>query len=384
MAAVLGIGVVDACGTGPGPAITFEGASPRVFFPSGSESLTVVVTDEAGQPVPDAPVTLTSSDTSVVGVAGVVLTARTPGDATITATSGSLVGTLVVRVRGVQATIPLDRRPYGIDVSASGRFFVTRLDAHAVSGGTLPATVITDSIPTGGIPTSVAFGPSGTVAYTADQGGTVTIINAAAGTAGGSVNLPGSPFYAEVTPDGATVWVAGNTGQIYVIDTGTKKVIDTIPIGFAVNGIAFTPNGTRAFVSDPWDDKVVAVDVAQRNVVRTDVITGFVQGVAVSPDGQEVWVARQDSSVVVLSASTGAIIGTVETVPGGFGVTMADGGDVVLVTRIFIGDVVAIRRATRAVIGSLQLGSSAVRIATHPSSGTIMVAIQDGSVAVIR
>ena len=370
---------------GPAAGVSFRqtSSSPSAFLPEGSEELTLDVWDAAGHALRSAPVTLASSDASVMSVDGDVVTAIKPGDAIITASTGTMTDSLPVRVRGVQATIPLGLRPYGIAVADNGRYFVTRLDAASVSGGTLPDPTLTDSVPTGTIPTSVAFSPDGKLAYTADQGGTVTIIDAASAQRIDSVQVPGSPFVVGVVPTTGEAWVVGNQGKAYVLDMNAREIVDSVEIGNAPNGIAFTADGAHAFVTDFVGSRIVDIDVTARQVVHSIDIPGFPQGATVSPDGNEVWVAREHGCVLVLSSETGTVIDSAAAATGGFGITFARDGDVVLVTRVFEGELIAIRRETRNVIGRIAVGGDPRRITTHVG-GTVLVADQDGNVIVIR
>ena len=111
-----------------------------------------------------------------------------------------------------------------------------------------------------------------------------------------------------VTPDGSQLWVANTSAQtpgsptsVSVIDTATKKVVATIKTKGAPTQVAFSPDGTRAYV--------VTADGLWTFSTKTRSLTGFTPGlgdprsVAVAPDGTLYVTDTNGDSVAVLSPS---------------------------------------------------------------------------------
>ena len=156
------------------------------------------------------------------------------------------------------------------------------------------------------------------------------------------------PTGSALTPDGRTLWAA-NSGHgknsISVVDVASGKVTQTLPLPGAFGGVAFTPDGRRAYVSGTPapDDKTAAqpglkgeggdvlhvfdVDAAsgkgtERNPVALPSVSGgsgqrnslppvsalYPAGLAVSPDGRSVVVALQQADrAAIVDVASGAV-----------------------------------------------------------------------------
>jgi YVTN family beta-propeller protein len=101
-----------------------------------------------------------------------------------------------------------------------------------------------------------------------------------------------------VSPDGKEVYVACADSEhffnrVYVINASSYAVKHQIDSIDGPRGVAFSPDGTKAFITNYYSDKVSVVDTASRAVVRT-VSLGKANPnkVAVTPDGKKVYVSH--------------------------------------------------------------------------------------------
>jgi YVTN family beta-propeller protein len=114
----------------------------------------------------------------------------------------------------------------------------------------------------------------------------VTVIDTATGIATAVSQLPiySSPDGIAVSPDGQTMYVSdsGKADQIItgvdsqgvgntvsVIDTATGAVTGSVTVGNAPAGVAFSPDGTTAYVANSQDSTVSVVDVASGTATNT-------------------------------------------------------------------------------------------------------------------
>ncbi|HTN62547.1 MAG TPA: hypothetical protein VL147_13530, partial [Devosia sp.] len=73
-----------------------------------------------------------------------------------------------------------------------------------------------------------------------------------------------------VDPNGKRLFVAGGgTSAVYVIDTATNEVTDTITeqMGRRPWGIAITPDGKKLFTANGLSDSVSVIDTATLKVI---------------------------------------------------------------------------------------------------------------------
>jgi DNA-binding beta-propeller fold protein YncE len=59
----------------------------------------------------------------------------------------------------------------------------------------------------------------------------------------GTVELPKSPAYLALSPDGGTIYATAESDAIYSVDTATRSLRDTIPGDPRYSGVAFSPAG---------------------------------------------------------------------------------------------------------------------------------------------
>ena len=108
------------------------------------------------------------------------------------------------------------------------------------------------------------------------------------------VDVPGEPTDLVLSPDGATLIVtcAAPKSTIVLLDAATGKLLRSIPAGHTATGLAVSPDGTRLYVCNRFDNDVSVIDLApggkstRVNAVREPV------AVAVTPDGKTVLVAN--------------------------------------------------------------------------------------------
>jgi len=96
-----------------------------------------------------------------------------------------------------------------------------------------------------------------------------------------------------VGPDGNIYLEDMADGHVYVFDPKGLKTVDSIPVGAAVCGIAWTKNREKAYVSDMPQGKVFVIDWKTKKTIKeiTDPEMTFIHQIAMTNDGKQVWVA---------------------------------------------------------------------------------------------
>ena len=135
------------------------------------------------------------------------------------------------------------------------------------------------------------------------------------------------------------------------LPASAASVIDTIPVGTNPSGVAFSPDGSTAYVINETDDTVSVIDVATGTTGTPITVGNSPRAVAFSPDGSTAYVTNvADNTVSVIDVAAGTT-GTPITVGSGpLRVAFSPDGSTAYVTNWADGTVSVIAVDTVAVL----------------------------------
>jgi YVTN family beta-propeller protein len=115
----------------------------------------------------------------------------------------------------------------------------------------------------------------------------------------GAADVPGQPL--------AYVTTCVNT--LSVLDVTTNELITTIPVGSRPSGVAITPDGSRAYVTNELEATVSVVDIATNAMIETISVGILPRDVAITPDGSRAYIANAGSDTLsVIDTATNQVI----------------------------------------------------------------------------
>jgi YVTN family beta-propeller protein len=224
-------------------------------------------------------------------------------------------------------TIPIAIQVNGVAITPDGKFvYVTGEDTSSTGYPTGYLGVIAAATNT--IVASIGLGvnhwpgplvitPDGAYAYVADTFGLVWVIRTADNTIVTTIPGVAHPDDIAITPDGRHVWVTSNSvysdNFVYVITTAYNAVSAQLPFYAArLSGVAFTPDGSFAYVADRTDGEVVVIARWSHDRVATVPIGFWPTDVAITPDGAFVYVPEPyNSRVSVIATATNSVVARV-------------------------------------------------------------------------
>jgi DNA-binding beta-propeller fold protein YncE len=182
-------------------------------------------------------------------------------------------------------------------------------------------------------PHSVMMDGGGTLWCTAELANAVLAIDPQTGEPE-RIAIGGSPHWIAVSQATAKLFASFKTREaVAVIDTASRKLLDTIAIPHGAEGIATSPDGQTLFVCAHWKGVVHVFDARTHTPRKTISIEGApgeanqLRRVRVSPDGRYVCVSSHvDNFAAVYDCTTLKQLGGFSTpkAPMGFGFA-ADG-----------------------------------------------------------
>ena len=180
-----------------------------------------------------------------------------------------------------------------------------------VSTTTLKTNTIT--LPANQSPGAILFSPDSTTAFVPVNGPQIAVMNVATQQTMALINSIPSVGRLAISPDGSTLLSPSSGTADLVATSGTGAVTD-VPVGAITSGsqlfleyggVAVSPDGKRAYVTDFASGALTAVNTASKTVVYSTPVGSEPVSVVVSPDNSKVYVANSFSnSVTAVDAGT--------------------------------------------------------------------------------
>lgn len=396
---------------------------PFLAYRGARAQLTATAMDAAGRDVPGAPYTWATADTTVAAVTDAgVLVAIDRGETSVRArvnqvessplpvtvsvsdytayvghpSSGS-ISVVSTATNSLVASATVGREPSGMSVTPDGRLlFVANEYSGTVSVISTETNTVTGTISVGGAPSEIVFTPDGSHAYVANtSSGTtstadaVTVLSAASGGIVTTVPLGASVGSVEVSPDGAFVYAtAFGSNTVSVISTATHSVVATMSGDPRPADIVFTPDGSKAYVSNqvsagyrPGVDShtVSVISTDQRRISAVIGVGIHPWRMAVTPDGETLLVANRSSDEVsVISTSSDRVIATIRVGSSPFDLAVTPDGRRAYVTNYLSDQVSVIDLETNRVIETVDVGSRPWGVAVTPDGALVYMASARG------
>lgn len=193
-----------------------------------------------------------------------------------------------------------------------------------------------------------------------------------------TVSTP-SAFGIAVRDDGLTYFTELFNGGVGITSTQTRTVDGFIPTGSFPTGVAFSPDGGTAYVTNQGSQNVGVINVATAQQVAT-IFTpaGSPLVVRVSPDGSRLFVATGSTTVHIVDTQTRQIIGNVEVgfAPNAFAVH--PDGRIMYVSATFGGTVSEVDMFTGTVLRTFSIGGTPQDMAVSRDGKRLYVANEAG------
>ncbi len=275
---------------------------------------------------------------------------------------------------------PLAGRPYGVAVAGDGTTYVALIGTNSLQRGDLASGDFTSPVNVGPVPPHVVINPEGTRAYaTLQTGRAVVVVDVAANALVASVPLSSDGFNLAIAPNGERVYVSTAAGTLYILDADSYTLLDTLNVGRAANGLAFSPDECTLYVTSRDAGTVTAVSTWSNAITRVYYIGGMPQRIAVAPDGSELYVANEQAGLNVVDVESGAVT----SLPFGtaaYGLGLTPDGEQLYLLLPRAAEVRILDRATRAPIKTIWVGGTPRNVTFDPLGTTALVTTEEAVV----
>nr|WP_294794705.1 gliding motility-associated C-terminal domain-containing protein [uncultured Mucilaginibacter sp.] len=177
-----------------------------------------------------------------------------------------------------------------------------------------------------------------------------------------------------------------SSNDVSVIDTKTRQVLKTIPVGKAPYGVSASKDGSLVYITLSGENKIAVISTATQTVINTIPVGKLPYGVVVNPDGSRVYVTSAvDNTVTVINAANNTIVTTIPVDLKPSGITTSPDGAKVYVTNTNSNTVSVIDAITNSVVATIQVGFLPTLITVGVDGKNVYVANTGGhSVSVIN
>ncbi len=326
----------------------------------------------------------------------------TPGDAARIFVTNERSGELSVidgTSHDVVATVPLGKRPRGMQLSPDGRRLYVALSGSPIAGPQVderalppadksadgigvvdPATLRLERIIRGvSDPEQVSVSRDGRRLYVASEDtATVVVLDESDGRLLAVLTVGHEPEGIATSPDGRWVYVTSEAeDEVAVIDTADDSVVAQVHVGARPRSIAFSPDGSKAYVSCENDASVAVIDTQRRAQVGRITIPGAglrPMGMVLSPDGATLYVTTgRGGTLVAIDTRSHDVLGSVAVGPRPWGVSISADGQRLYTANGPSNDVSVVDARTLAVVERVPVraspwGTLAYRPRLAPSS----------------
>jgi YVTN family beta-propeller protein len=181
---------------------------------------------------------------------------------------------------------------------------------------------------------------NGMLYATCDLSRKMLVIDPKSGKIEAAIDTDGTGHWAAVLPDGSKAYVANKNDRMFVsvIDLKTRKMIGQVPMPKGTQGITASPDGKRVVAADYTDPKIYVIDTATDKVIDTLTVDQNTNGpfrLRYSPDGSILMTANSSRPVANIfdAKNLHAPQKTIAIGPQGFGIAYSADGKTALVSN---------------------------------------------------
>ena len=270
--------------------------------------------------------------------------------------------------------------------------YVCNYNSNTVSNIDIGTNTVYATISVGSNPIALAVTPDGSKVYVCNYNdNTVSVINTVANSVIATISLSAtSPSYhpsaVAITSNGSYAYICNTNndtspyhGYVYVIDTSTQSVVQTIEVESEPSAIEFTPDGAKAYVCDLGNASVSSINTSTYAVTHIGVGQNP-SALAITPDSSKVYVCNSnDNTVSVINTSTNTVSATISGASFPYAVAITPDGTAAFVGNYGSNSVSVINTLTNTVSYTVSVGLQPISIAIIADSSEAYVSDYGGS-----
>ncbi|HEY8466584.1 MAG TPA: PKD domain-containing protein [Solirubrobacterales bacterium] len=222
---------------------------------------------------------------------------------------------------------------------------------------------------------AAAITPDGEKLYVVDRdSGTIYAVATRSHEILAQIPGPAGAYDIAISPRGDLAYVTSMIEGVRAIDTSEDKPLGPVEAGYQPLGVAFAPDGERAYVTNYQDISVIDAETHEEVERITDDGMSDLLGMAITPDGKTLYVANADKdNVLAIDTDTGDVIATIAVGPSPRSIAITPDGKRAYVANWLSDMVSVIDTKTNAVEATITAGTYPSGISTTPDGKRVYV-----------
>ncbi len=269
--------------------------------------------------------------------------------------------------------------PTGIAITSDGsNAYIADCANNLLKEVSLSTNLVSNIATVGTCPMSVVLSPDGKTAYVPNYWSQdLSVVDLTSKTVTATVPLTGSLFSISITQDGSKLLVPNSIGDVFIIDTATNTILQTVAVDGAPVYSAFSPDGLTAYVTSANTPTLSVIDVATGTVSHTYTFNvGQLYGVTLNFDGSKAFVAEFDggsgTSVLQIDTASGVLDKTMTVCAGPQNSSFAPDSSLLLVACVS-GNLNVLNVETGVVASTVSTESGSRYVAITPDGSNAVV-----------
>ena len=369
-----------------GPATILVTPDTLSLVTGQSRPLAVSVFDGDGTLLVGVGVSFASSDTTLVTVSasGLVRAVGSLGRATVQVTCGSAsAGVAVSLVPLAPTSMTVSPPSVGLGVGDSVRLTATVYDqiGSVISGAAVTFASADPSVATvsaSGVVHGVAVGGTSVTASSGAAHAAVPVEVAPADTVTARIPVPGSTYGIDVSGGGVIYATVVSAQRLARVSLTTLALVDTIHVGAAPTGVAFSPDGASAYVTNQFSGTLSVVKVAADSQVATVTLGNAPFVVLPSPTGSPVVATDNSGNLYFVDPGTNSVTATLSVGGAPNGLAFNGAGTRLYASTMIGGTVAVVNPVSHALLSTIATGGVPQGLALSGDGTELYVANEAG------
>lgn len=200
-----------------------------------------------------------------------------------------------------------------------------------------------------------------------------------------TISIGDAPSGVAITPDGSHAYVTNIDGTVSVIDLASNAIVHTIRAGTnRLYAVTIAPDGKHAYVANTGKGGAVSVvDTSTDKITaRIQVSTRTIFGVAVTPNGRRAYATAGGGTVAVIDTASNRVVATIAIDSTPHAIVFSSDGSHAYTTNSG-GTVSLVDTGTNTITGTIRIGAAPHGFAIMPGGKHAYTTNDGGTVSVI-